>query len=107
MSIVPIRSEADWNAFQRSHASIPILVQFSAQWCRPCHKISPHVEALAASTDPSAMVFAKIDIDEAENQLWEWAMVSSVPTFRIVHRGQTVKEWCDSDPNTLLSLINT
>lgn len=108
-SVTEIHSEEAWDSFQKEHPNKLIVVQFSATWCGPCKKISPFVEKLAM--DPmyeERVCFCKIDIDEAENALWEWAMVDQIPTFRFVRDGAQIIEFCDSDCQTLLrNLVNS
>lgn len=95
------------------HPGQVVLAQFSAVWCGPCKKISPHVEAIATQHEnDKTLQFIKIDLDEAEQDGWEWAMVSAVPTFRLLsvvvdrvnknkNTFQVLDEWCDSNPEVL------
>ena len=57
------------------HPGQVVLVQFSAVWCGPCKKISPHVEAIASQHEnEKTLQFIKIDLDEAEQErLWRQA----------------------------------
>lgn len=96
--ITVIHSADEWDAFSLKHHEKLIVIQFSAKWCKPCKDISPHVEKRASEAS-SNIVFVKIDIDEADSQLWEWAMVEQVPTFRFWRGGETMVEFSDSKPN--------
>lgn len=102
--IETIHSSEDWLDLQHS-TKHPIVVQFTATWCGPCKRITPFVEKFASDPSFGSFVFCKIDIDEAESQLWEWAMVPSVPTFRIVVGGKTVSEFSDSNPDKLYKTL--
>jgi len=44
------------------NSTVPVLVDFWADWCAPCKMISPIVEDLANEYD-GKVKFAKIDID--------------------------------------------
>ena len=44
-------------------ARLPVLVEFWAEWCPPCHQLSPVVEDVAAEQAGKLLV-AKVDADE-------------------------------------------
>ena len=41
-----------------------LVVQFSAVWCGPCKKISPHIETIVSKYE--TIQFIKIDLDEED-----------------------------------------
>ena len=57
----------------------PVLLDFHAEWCGPCHKMRPAVEQLMQKGYP----IKTIDIDQ-EPQLRKRYHVDSVPTFIVV-----------------------
>lgn len=61
-----------------------VLVDFYTEWCGPCKALKPTLEAL--SEDMGDVVFAKIDIDSAEELADEYN-VMSVPTLKIFKDG--------------------
>jgi len=66
--------------------SKPVLVDFWADWCGPCHMMAPVVEALATKYSEQ-MDFAKLNVDE-NPRIAERYMVHSIPTFIIFKDGK-------------------
>lgn len=62
-------------------SELPVLIEFTADWCAPCKQIAPDVEAFAEEVRGKAKV-VKIDIDRAP-MLARELQVKSVPTFMV------------------------
>lgn len=58
-------------------SDVPVVVDFYADWCQPCHQIAPALEALAKQ-HAGLVRFAKVNIDE-EPELAAAYRVSSIP----------------------------
>ncbi len=67
-------------------SELPVLVDFWAEWCAPCHMIAPAVEELAKSYD-GKMKFAKLDVDNNNKTALQYG-VMSIPTLIIFKDGQ-------------------
>ena len=68
------------------NASIPVLLDFWAPWCRPCKVIAPFIEQIADEYDGRLKV-GKINVDE-EGDLAMKHNVSSIPTLVIYKNGE-------------------
>jgi thioredoxin len=62
-------------------SELPVLIEFSAEWCAPCKQIAPEVAAFAEEMRGKVKV-VKVDIDRAPVLARE-LRVQSVPTFMV------------------------
>jgi len=67
---------------------VPVLVDFWAPWCGPCHMMAPEVEKLAQQTTGNALI-VKVDTD-AVPELGERFGIRSIPTVAVFKNGQVV-----------------
>jgi thioredoxin 1 len=65
-------------------SDLPVLVDFWAEWCGPCHMVAPVVEQIAAEQAGNLRV-AKLDVDESLYTAQQFR-VMSIPTI-ILFRG--------------------
>ncbi|HEX6766070.1 MAG TPA: thioredoxin domain-containing protein [Polyangiaceae bacterium] len=84
MSVASVREQD----FERDVllSELPVLVEFSAEWCGPCKVVAPELKALAHELDGKAKVVT-IDIDRSPT-LARQLGVQSVPTFVVFHQGR-------------------
>jgi thioredoxin len=67
---------------------VPVLLEFSAEWCQPCKQIAPEVAAFAREMEGKIIV-RKVDIDRSPLLARE-LRIQSVPTFMVFAQGRPV-----------------
>lgn len=67
-------------------STVPVLVDFWAEWCGPCKALGPTIDQIAAEYDGKAKVF-KLDV-QTEAALAGKYGVQSIPTLLIFKDGE-------------------
>ena len=67
-------------------SDIPVVVDFWAQWCRPCLMLAPVLEELEADYSGKVKI-AKVNVDE-EGYLANQYRISSIPTVLMFENGE-------------------
>lgn len=84
MSVLHLTPENFKSTIENS--SVPVLVDFFADWCMPCKMFAPILEKVAEKLGDK-VVIAKINIDEAE-QIAASHGVMSIPTIILFKDGK-------------------
>ncbi len=67
-------------------SELPVVVDFYADWCGPCHIIEPVIERLS-NEYKGRVVFAKLDTDDNQ-QIVERYDIMSIPTVMVFRNGK-------------------
>ena len=84
MASEKVRTFTDSNFDQETKSGV-VLVDFWAEWCGPCRRLAPTVDALAGEFDGRATV-AKLNVDENPNVPGRF-MIRGIPTLLIFKNG--------------------
>jgi len=94
-------SEADFEYEVINYSqNIPVVVDFWANWCRPCKILEPILEKIAAEGN-GAFRLARVNVDENPNLALRFS-VRSVPTLKAFSEGQVVSELVGLQPESRL-----
>ncbi|MBZ5528958.1 MAG: thioredoxin [Acidobacteriia bacterium] len=66
----------------------PVVVDFWAEWCRPCHMLAPTVAEVAQDYAGKVKV-TKLNVDEAMNSAGRFN-IRGIPTLLVFKGGQVV-----------------
>jgi thioredoxin 1 len=66
----------------------PVLVDFFATWCQPCHMLAPALEQLAGRHEEGLRIL-KVDVDKNPSAASHY-QVTGVPTLILFKQGKAV-----------------
>jgi thioredoxin 1 len=81
-------------------SSLPIVVDFWAEWCPPCRPMARTLSELAGEY-PGQIVFAKLNADENPEATRRYRILS-MPTLLLFKKGQVVKSIVGARPKSYL-----
>ena len=92
----------DDESFERTikESTVPVLVDFYADWCGPCKMMAPAVEELARRTVGRAVI-AKLDTDAAQRTAGRF-QIRGIPTSIVFLGGREVKRQAGAVPLSVL-----
>lgn len=69
-------------------SSVPVLIDFWAEWCQPCRMIGPTIDQLAEEYQGRAKV-GKVDVDSNRNLALQFN-IQSIPCVVVLKGGEVV-----------------
>ncbi|MCK4730729.1 MAG: thioredoxin [Candidatus Aenigmarchaeota archaeon] len=75
---------------------IPVLVDFWAEWCPPCKRLTPILEKLAGEYN-GRFILVKAKTDEAQAASQKYGIMS-IPNVKLFKNGEVVDEFIGAYP---------
>jgi len=79
-------------------SSEPVIVDFWAEWCGPCHAVAPVLDRIA---DDHAVKIVKVNIDEEQGLAQRYG-VASIPMMILFENGEPAAAAIGAQPKTML-----
>ncbi|KND27042.1 thioredoxin [Streptomyces stelliscabiei] len=92
-------TDADFEA-EVIGAELPVLVEFTADWCPPCRQMGPVLSALAAE-EGGRLKVVQLDVDTSPETTNAYR-VMSMPTFMVFKGGEPLKSMVGARPKRRL-----
>jgi thioredoxin 1 len=81
-------------------SELPVLVDFWAEWCPPCHQLAPVLEALAAEYAGRVRI-VKMDADVNPETIIAYGILA-MPTLTLFRDGAVISQVVGAQPRAKL-----
>ncbi|MFF2325468.1 MULTISPECIES: thioredoxin [unclassified Streptomyces] len=81
-------------------AGLPVLVQFTADWCGPCRQLAPVLSAIAAE-EAGRIKIVQLDVDTNPEITSRYAVLAT-PTLMVFRSGEPVRSMVGARPKRRL-----
>ena len=78
----------------------PVIVDFWAEWCGPCHAVSPVLDKIAEERADEVRL-VKINVDEEQDLMIRYG-VQSIPTIVLFKDGEPAAAAVGAQPKSML-----
>ncbi|CAN5600033.1 tetratricopeptide repeat protein [soil metagenome] len=91
MTVIDVDQDAFQTEVLERSATVPVVVDFWAEWCAPCRQLGPVLEQ-AAEAREGKVVLAKVDTD-ANPEISQTFGVQGIPAVKAFIEGEVVAEF--------------
>lgn len=81
----------------------PVMVDFWAEWCRPCHMLAPTVDQIAKEYQGKLKV-VKVNVDESSTSAARYN-IRGIPTLLIFKDGQVADQIVGAVPKEQIQRV--